>query len=198
MAFASGYLDEASPEQIAMLEATSITVPPGSLQSDDGTTGEGRSPLPVSAYLNSTESLAMPLVITVQTDGQLILMYRSLQDSLMWIISLPVLNPPFGVSTTTQSLKYRPMTVSEDGKYLESDPGVGIRQPGWHGFSELKFSATVITGPSVKPKSNACGVSHANMDLTENEYTSVDAFRGHRETIFGANDDEISFPQKSC
>ena len=30
-AFATGYLDEASPEQLAMLEATSITIPPGSL-----------------------------------------------------------------------------------------------------------------------------------------------------------------------
>src|SRR5688572_14740560 len=25
------------------------------------------------------------------------------------------------------------MTVSADGRFVDSDPGVGVRQPGWHG-----------------------------------------------------------------
>ncbi|MBX3747825.1 MAG: Ig-like domain-containing protein [Verrucomicrobiae bacterium] len=29
------------------------------------------------------------------------------------------------------------MTVSDDGLFLDSDPGVGIRQPGWHGWQQL-------------------------------------------------------------
>lgn len=29
------------------------------------------------------------------------------------------------------------MTVSPDGRFLDSDPGVGVRQPGWHGWQQL-------------------------------------------------------------
>ena len=202
VAFASGYLDEASPEQIAMLEATSITIPPGSLQSDDGSTGGSVGIAPVDPDRLPEplpESLAMPLVITIQTDGPT-----------NFDVPVParfpnVDNLPPGAKSALWSFDHDtgvweisgPMTVSEDGKYLESDPGVGIRQPGWHGSAPGAqiFGRAVTTGPSVnQPKQAACGVSHANMDLTENEYTSLGRLsEGIEESIFGANDDEISF-----
>ena len=79
----------------------------------------------------------MPLVITIQTDGPT-----------NFDIPVParfpnVDNLPPGSKSALWSFDHDtgvweisgPMTVSEDGQYLESDPGVGIRQPGWHGSS---------------------------------------------------------------
>jgi hypothetical protein len=202
VAFAAGYLDEASPEQMAMLEATSITIPPGSLQSDDGTTGGSVGIAPVAPDRLPEplpESLAMPLVITIQTDGPT-----------NFDVPVParfpnVDNLPPGAKSALWSFDHDtgvweisgPMTVSEDGKYLESDPGVGIRQPGWHGSAPGAqiFGKAVTTGSSInQPKQDTCGVSHANMDLTENEFTSIGRLsEGIEESVFGANDDEISF-----
>ena len=44
----------------------------------------------------------------------------------------------------------------------------------------------------------ACGVSHANMELTENEYTSLGRLsEGIEETIFGANEEDLIFSRIS-
>jgi len=41
-----------------------------------------------------------------------------------------------------------PMTVTADGNYVETDPGVGVRQPGWHGTMQgSQGSGGPITGP---------------------------------------------------
>ena len=204
VAFATGYLDEASPEQLAMLEATSITIPPGSLQSDDGTTGGSVGIAPVAPDRLPEplpESLSMPLVITIQTDGPT-----------NFDIPVParfpnVDNLPPGSKSALWSFDHDtgvweisgPMTVSEDGQYLESDPGVGIRQPGWHGSSPGAqiFGKAVITGSSVSsPTFGSCGISQSSMELTENEYSSIGRLsEGIEESIFGANDDDLRFTQ---
>jgi hypothetical protein len=44
-----------------------------------------------------------------------------------------------------------PMTVSADGLYLVSDPGVGIRQPGWHGGSPGTGGGGPSPGPRKSP-----------------------------------------------
>ncbi len=54
---------------------------------------------------------------------------------------------PPGAQTALVSFNHRlgrwevvgSMTVSADGKFLDSDPGVGIRQPGWHGWQRLTW-----------------------------------------------------------
>ncbi|MBT3540648.1 MAG: hypothetical protein HN489_05880, partial [Opitutae bacterium] len=72
ISFASGYLDGNDSNLMSMLAATSITIPPGSLQSDDGTTGGSVGMAPVAPDRLPEplpESLKMPLVITIQTDG---------------------------------------------------------------------------------------------------------------------------------
>lgn len=35
------------------------------------------------------------------------------------------------------------MTVSADGQHLESDPGVGVRRPGWHGWQALTWPTLI-------------------------------------------------------
>ena len=201
VAFASGYIDDASPEQVAMLEATSITIPPGSLQSDDGTTGGSVGIAPVAPDRLPEplpESLAMPLVITIQTDGP------SNFDVPVPARFPNVDNLPPGSKSALWSFDHDtgvweisgPMTVSEDGKYLETDPGVGIRQPGYGSSPGAQiFCAFVITGPSLdNTVKGACGVSHSNMELTENEYTSLGRLsEGIEETIFGANEEDLIF-----
>ena len=205
IAFATGYLEEASPEQAAMLHATSITIPPGSLQADDGTQGGSVGIAPVDPERLPEplpESLAMPLVITIQTDG------ASNFDVPVPARFPNVDNLPPGTKSALWSFDHDtgvweisgPMTVSEDGKYLETDPGVGIRQPGWHGASPgaQVFGTAVITGPTIsKPTPGACGLTQEQMELTEQEFTDLGRLsEGIEETIFGANDEDISFSKE--
>ena len=196
ISFATGYVDGLDAKQKAMLEATSITVPPGALQSDDGTTGGSVGIAPVASDRLPEplpESLAMPLVITVQTDGP------SNFD-----VPVPARFPnadnlPPGTKSALWSFNHDtgiweisgPMTVSADGLYLETDPGVGIRQPGWHGTSPGAqiFGKAVLTGPTLKDTmQGACPVSHASMGISENEFISLGQLsEGIEETVFGGN-----------
>jgi hypothetical protein len=45
------------------------------------------------------------------------------------------------------------MTATADGQFLESDPGVGVRQPGWHGWQQLTWIQAIppVTWPTVNP-----------------------------------------------
>ena len=125
------------------LAGVALTVPANSLFSDNGTRG-GRvgiaavppdrlpSPLP--------EGLSPALVITVQTDGgqnfsqPVPACFPNLPDPRTGAILAP------GAKTALWSFNHDsgqwevvgPMTVSPDGRYACTDPGVGIRQPGWH------------------------------------------------------------------
>ncbi|MCL4177578.1 MAG: Ig-like domain-containing protein [Verrucomicrobia bacterium] len=126
------------------LAGVSITVPANSLFADDGQRGGSvgiaavppdrlPGPLPPGAE--------MPLVITVQTDGALNF------DSPVPACFPNLPNPttgrswPPGTRGSLISFNHKKgiwedaggMTVSADGRFFCTDPGVGILQPGWHG-----------------------------------------------------------------
>jgi hypothetical protein len=127
------------------LAGVSITVPANSLLSENGARGgrvgiaavpPDRLPEPLPPGLN------FPLVITVQTDGPqnfdrpVPVRFPNLPDATTGLVLQP------GETTTLWSFvhdtgRWEPqgtMTVSADGRFLDSDPGSGIRQPGWHGW----------------------------------------------------------------
>ena len=68
--FGDGYLEEASDEVRSLLAATTLTIPPGALISDDGTVGGSIGIAPVSADRLPEplpNGLNLPFVITIQT-----------------------------------------------------------------------------------------------------------------------------------
>lgn len=87
------------------------------------------------------EELPMPVVISVQV-------FNATRFDVPAPVTFPNLPDPTTGDTLTPGAKsglwsydhdagrwilQGPMTVSEDGLFLVSDPGVGIRAPGWHG-----------------------------------------------------------------
>lgn len=125
------------------LAGVNITVPANSLYADDGTRGGRVGIAPVAPDRIPSPlppGLSPALVITIQTDGpsnfdQLVpVRFPNLPDPVTGI------ELPPGAKSTLWSYNHDTgrwesqgsMTVSADGKYLESDPGVGVRQPGWH------------------------------------------------------------------
>ena len=138
---------ELTPEAKAAnkdLAEVSLTVPPNALRKEDGSVGgkigmaavdPARTPEPLAA------GLKFPLVITIQTDGSpvfdqpLPLKFPNLADPVTGVILKP------GEKSALWSFNHDsgswemqgPMTVTDDGKYIVSDPGIGVRQAGWHG-----------------------------------------------------------------
>ncbi len=127
------------------LASVSITVPANSLLAENGTRGGRIGIAPVSPDRLPEplpEGLRFPLVITIQTDGAMNfdrpvpVRFPNLPDP----VSGAVLKP--GEKSVLWSFnhdtgEWEPqgtMTVTADGTFTESDPGVGIRQPGWHGW----------------------------------------------------------------
>ncbi len=139
LTFADAVLAE-QPE----LEGVSITVPPDSLYADDGTRGGMVGIAPVDPdRLPGTlpEDLNLPLVITVQTDGA-----TNFDEPVpVCFPNLPDRETGFPLPPNSKSALWSfnhdtgrfeivgPMTVSADGKFVCTDPGVGVRAPGWHG-----------------------------------------------------------------
>lgn len=135
------------PEVLAenpSLDGVTINVPANSLFGDDGTRGGkvGIAPVPPDRLPEPLPpGLNLPLVITVQTDGPsnfdrpVPVRFPNLPDP-----ASGTLLPP-GAKSALWSFNHDlgrweiigPMTVSADGKFVETDPGVGIQQPGWHG-----------------------------------------------------------------
>jgi hypothetical protein len=126
------------------LAGTELEVPANSLFADDGTRGgrvgiapvaPDRLPSPLPPGLN------LPIVITIQTDGAtnfdrpVPITFPNLPD--------PVTGEklPPGAKSALWSFNHDlgdweiigPMTVTEDGNFVKTDAGVGVRQPGWHG-----------------------------------------------------------------
>lgn len=125
------------------LAGVNLVVPPNALYADDGTRGgrvglapvaPDRIPSPLPPGLN------FPMVITIQTDGPsnfdqpAPVRFPNLPDP----VTGQVLPP--GAKSALWSYNHDTgrweiqgsMTVSADGKFVDTDPGVGVLQPGWH------------------------------------------------------------------
>ncbi|MHC5029048.1 MAG: hypothetical protein ACYTGR_20040, partial [Planctomycetota bacterium] len=133
------------------LAGVELIVPAGSLFANDGTTGGQAGIAPVDPERLPgplPPGLQLPLVITVQTAG------AGAQDPMPtnFDVPAPVAFPnlpdpltgemlPPGAKSALWSFNHDsgrwevagPMTVSEDGTLVVSDPGVGVLAPGWHG-----------------------------------------------------------------
>ncbi len=128
------------------LTGTELKVPANSLFADDGTRGGRVGIAPVAPDRLPSPlppDLRLPLVITVQTDGAtnfdrpVPVVFPNLPDPVTGV------KLPPGAKSALWSFNHDlgnweivgPMTVTDDGEYLKTDAGVGIRQPGWHGPS---------------------------------------------------------------
>ncbi|HAB17707.1 MAG TPA: hypothetical protein DCE44_14790, partial [Verrucomicrobiales bacterium] len=136
-----------SPSVIAanpVLAGVEIMVPPNALFADNGARGGkvGIAPVPPDRLPEPLPSgLNLPMVITIQTDGGMNfdvpvpVKFPNLPDPVTGT------KPPPGGKTVLWSFnhdsgRWEPqgtMTISADGKFAVTDPGVGVRQPGWHG-----------------------------------------------------------------
>ncbi|MCC7373741.1 MAG: Ig-like domain-containing protein [Verrucomicrobiales bacterium] len=144
-----GFPAEVTATQPALADVR-LTVPANALFADDGARGGkvGIAPVPPDRLPGPLpDGLRLPLVITVQTDGALnfdqpaSICFPNLPD--------PVLGTPLppGSQQALVSFDHKrgiwvasgSMTVSEDGKLVCTDPGSGIRQPGWHGVAPTPF-----------------------------------------------------------
>lgn len=134
----------ADPALREQLRATEIVVPADSLFADDGTRGGkvGIGPVARDRLPGQLPTgLNLPIVITIQTDGPtnfdrpVPVRFPNLPDPITGA-SLPA-----GAKSALWSFNHDtgrfevvgPMTVSADGRMVETDPGVGVRAPGWHG-----------------------------------------------------------------
>jgi hypothetical protein len=126
------------------LAGVEIRVPANSLFADNGTRGGrvGIAPVPPDRLPEPLPpGLNLPLVITIQTDGPsnfdqpVPVRFPNLPDP----VTGERLEP--GAKSALWSFDHDKgrweivgaMTVSADGKFVDTDPGVGVRQPGWHG-----------------------------------------------------------------
>ena len=175
------YLEDIPEETRDLLKNTSLTIPPGALISDDGTTGGSVGIAPVSSDRLPEplpNGLALPLVITIQTDG-----------ATNFDIPIPATFPnadnlPPGSKSALWSFDHDkgkweisgPMTVSDDGLSIKTDPGVGIRQPGWHGSSPGAqiFGQAAFCGPKLDEISEGgCLATEQSIEATELELLQV-------------------------
>lgn len=134
--------------------SVSMTVPAGSLYDNFGSRGGrvGIAPVPPDRLPGPLPpGLDFPLVITVQTAGSFGFEPAPTNFAEPAPICFPNLPDPRtgqprepGAKTALWSFDHDEgrfrivgaMTVSQDGTLICSDPGVGIREPGWHGASD--------------------------------------------------------------
>ncbi|MEQ8821840.1 MAG: Ig-like domain-containing protein [Sumerlaeia bacterium] len=147
-----------------------LIVPQGALYADDGEVGGrvGIAPVPADRLPEPLpDDLAMPLVITVQTDGPenfaepVVACFPNLPD--------PESGQPLAPGEKSALFSFNhdtgrfeiagSMTVSQDGTLICTDPGVGIPQPGWHGTAP---GSTVEGGEA---RDECEGVTPAECDL---------------------------------
>lgn len=138
------HLDPAQVGGNPLLAGIEIMVPANALYDDNGARG-GRIGLAIVPPDRLPEplppGLKLSVVITVQSSGPMnfaepvTAKFPNLPDPVTGLKLAP------GAKTTLWSFNHDlghwtaqgPMTVTADGNYVVSDPGYGIRQPGWHG-----------------------------------------------------------------
>lgn len=123
-----------------------LEVPPNALFSDQGVRGGRMGIAPVAPDRLPEPlppGLRLPLVITVQTDGPenfdtpVPVRFPNLPDP-MTGERLPPGSKTVLWSFNHDTGRWEPQglaTVTADGLYATTDPGVGLRQPGWHGLA---------------------------------------------------------------
>ena len=136
-----------SPSVLAQtpeLAGVEVRIPANALYANDGLRGGrvGLAPVPPDRLPEPLPpGLMLPLVITIQTDGPgnfdrpVPVRFPNLPDP-----STGIRLPP-GAKTALWSFDHDQgrweaagsMTISADGRFAETDAGVGVRQPGWHG-----------------------------------------------------------------
>lgn len=139
-------------------EGAFLLVPPNALYNDFGTRGGSVGMAPVAPDRLPSPlppGLELPLVITVQTDGPN-----------NFDLPVPVCLPntpdpdtgealPPGASSALWSFDHDEgdwkvvgtMRVSEDGRLVCTDPGMGIIEPGWHGTTPATQPGPLPTPP---------------------------------------------------
>ncbi|MBL9128609.1 MAG: hypothetical protein JNL97_13225, partial [Verrucomicrobiales bacterium] len=145
------------------LAGAEIAVPPNALFNEGGLRGGrvGIAAVPPDRLPEPLPpGLRFPMVITVQTDGPqnfdqpVAVRFPNLPDPVTGV------RLPPGAKTALWSFNHDTgrweiqgsATITEDGNFAVTDPGVGIRQPGWHSFAP----GTIGHGPrggARRPKS---------------------------------------------
>lgn len=159
------HLDPAQVGGDPLLAGVEIMVPANALYDDNGTRG-GRIGLAIVPPDRLPEplppGLKLTVVITVQSSGPMnfaepvTAKFPNLPDPLTGLKLAP------GAKTTLWSFNHDlghwaaqgPMTVTPDGDFVVSDPGYGIRQPGWHGPPAP--GGPVAPGPVPPPPEDPC------------------------------------------
>ena len=148
------------------LAGVEIRVPPNGLFDDNGTRGglvglapvaSDRLPEPLPGGLTHAIDISIQTSGPQNFDRPVPARFPNLPD--------PVTGEklPPGAKTALWSFNHDtgrwemqgPMTVTPDGNFVETDPGVGIRQPGWHGVSP---GTTGSAGPGGSPPCSPPGI----------------------------------------
>jgi hypothetical protein len=132
-------------EKNPALNGVAVMVPANSLYGQDGTRGGsvGIAPVPSDRLPEPLPpGLTHTIDISIQTDGEnknfdrpVPVRFPNLPDPVTG------LKLPPGAKSALWSFNHDtaqweiqgPMTVTPDGNFVVSDPGVGVKQPGWHG-----------------------------------------------------------------
>jgi hypothetical protein len=125
------------------LAGVTLTIPAGSLFDDNGNRGGkvGIAPVPPDRLPGPLPpGLDLPLVITVQTDGAQNF-DRPVPICFPNVPNADGFTPTPGMKAALVSFDHDTgewrvagsMTVSEDGRFICTDPGAGVLKPGWHG-----------------------------------------------------------------
>ncbi|MEM7384587.1 MAG: dockerin type I domain-containing protein [Verrucomicrobiota bacterium] len=166
-------------EEFPEFAGTELIVPANSLYSDDGSRGGQVGLAPVSPDRLPEPlppGLGFPFVITIQTDGGA----NFDQPAPLCLPNLPdpetgnLLGP--GERSALWSFDHDTgrweiagsMTVTADGKFVKTDPGVGVREPGWHG---------------TQPGSEGCGGAPVSPGVTPADINIHTAYVGLFECL---------------
>lgn len=147
-----------------------ITVPADSLFADNGNRGGqvGIAPVPPDRLPGQLpDGLEFPVVITVQTDGPTNfdtpapVCFPNLPDPVSGETSAPGAKEAL-FSFNHDSGQWEAagsMTVNAEGTLVCSDPGVGIRAPGWHGTGPNPYGPPQPQPPSPCNPQNSASLS---------------------------------------